>query len=120
PGIKLGGAIYRLSVPTAATGFFPSALICRYRNSGDVVCADTVSTLLFCCAGSSQLRSTCTATGPGVTAGISTVICVVATAKIGARTVPKVTHTPANFMESWPSATVLIAGGAPAAMKFEP
>jgi hypothetical protein len=45
---------------------------------------------------------------------------VVATAKIGALTPPKVTQIPANFVESCPPLTVLICTALPAAMKLEP
>jgi hypothetical protein len=48
------------------------------------------------------------------------VICVVATAKIGALTPPKVTHTPANAVASEPALTALTCGALPTAMKFEP
>ena len=67
-----------------------------------------------------QLRTIWTGTFTVDRAGTSTVICVVATAKMGALTPPKVTHTPANAVESEPAETALIWGALPAAMKFEP
>ena len=76
--------------------------------------------LLFRSLASSQLRNTCTGTLPGETAGTATVICVGATANIGALAPPKVTQRPANFVESWPPLRALIWAAAPEAMKFDP
>src|SRR5690348_14333511 len=105
---------------TAATGFFPLAVACRYRNSGEALAAVAVSTLLFSSFAVEQLRMTCTGTEPAAMVGTATVIWVGVAAKIGAFAPPKVTHKPAKLLESEPPPIALICAPDPSPMNFDP
>src|SRR5260370_14676540 len=111
-------------VTTAAMGFCPLALCAKKKNSGVAAWAGTVTEALRPSVDRPQLAITCTVTVPdwGM-AGTWIFNCAGDTMRTGARCAFTSTHTPANWVGTFPatrSAAPTMASGDPDGAKFCP